>query len=144
MMMFGLPPEPYGAATMERRPRKADDRPSPSEREMLWPADVERALGPELLERLYGDVPRRTRLRVEEVCRRLRCSDEHVRQLIETGSLDAVDISLQTASVPCWRVYRYSVVRWLFRREFGPECQAPRTDMTRDDLERCQATARKL
>ena len=138
--MFGAPSVPCGDA----RPRRADDRPAPAEREMLWPADLAERLGAELLERLYGDVPRRTRLRVDEVCRRLRCSDEHVRHLIEAGSLDAVDISVPAASVPCWRVYRYSLVRWLFRREFGPQAESPRSDMTGNDLARCREAARRL
>ena len=140
--MFGLEPEAFTAVAT--RPRKADDRPAPSERENVWPHDLAGEVGEELLERLYGDVPKRTRLRVDEVCRRLRCSDEHVRQLIDTGSLDAVDISLPTASVPCWRVYRYSLVRWLFRREFGAAAESPRSDMPAGEMERCRRAARAL
>ena len=140
--MFGAPAVLLGAG--EAKPRKADDRPSPSERELLWPSDLAAHLGPELLERLYGDLPRRTRLRVDEVCRRLRCSDEHVRHLIEAGSLDAVDISVPSASLPCWRVYRYSLVRWLFRREFGPQAESPRNDLTTADQARCMAFAKTI
>lgn len=139
--MFGAPATVPGR---ELRTRRADDRPAPAERELLWPSDMAAALGTPLLERLYGDMPRRTRLRVDEVCRRLRCSDEHVRHLVEAGSLDAVDISVPTASVPCWRVYRYSLVRFIFRREFGPQAESPRANMPADDLERCMAFARTI
>ncbi len=141
LTMFGAPER---VALEGRRPRRADDRPAPSEREMLWPRDLVEGLGAEMLEGLYGDVPRRTRLRVDEVCRRLRCSDEHVRHLIEAGSLDAVDISVPEASVPCWRVYRYSLVRWFFRREFGPQAEAPRSDMPRGEQKMCMEMARRL
>jgi hypothetical protein len=140
--MFG-PPETLNQEAAAR-PRRADDRPAPSERELIWPSDLAEELGSELLERLYGDIPRRTRLRVDEVCRRLRCSDEHVRHLIEAGSLAAVDISVPNASVPYWRVYRYSLVRWLFRREFGPQAESPRGDLTRADQERCMEFASTL
>lgn len=141
MTLFGTPETVCPAA---RRTRRADDRPAPAERELLWPADLADEIGQEILERLYGDLPRRTRLRVDEVCRRLRCSDEHVRHLIEAGSLDACDISVPEASVPCWRIYRYSLVRWLFRREFGPQAESPRADLPDPDLARCMTVAARL
>lgn len=141
LTIFGAPERIDPSA---RRPRRADDRPAPAERELLWPADLAQNIGIETLEILYGDLPRRTRLRVDEVCRRLRCSDEHVRHLIEAGSLDACDISVPEASVPCWRVYRYSLVRWLFRREFGPQAESPRSDLPEPDLNRCMAVAARL
>ena len=125
--MFG-PPEDLSSYS-EARLGRQDDAPVPCERENLWPSDLVGVLGVPLLERLYGDVPRRTRLYCRELCRRLRCDSQHIANLRQAGSLDATDISTPGAMVPEWRYYRYSVVRWLFGRDFGDaptRCNLPR------------------
>ena len=135
--LFG-PPEAVGA---DEEGRRRDDAPVPCERELLWPADLARDLGPELLERLYGDIPRRTRLNMPEVCRRLRCAHTHVYDLIACGSLDATDDSVPTAQRPNYGIYRYSLVSWLFHREFV--ARQTRCGMPSEDLERCLAAAER-
>jgi len=127
--MFG-PPEPAESRPTDR-PGRCDDAPVPSERELLWPAELVDLLGPNLLERLYGDIVRRTRLTVKEVCRRTRHDSNHVYRLIDAGALDAVDLGLGDTQRD-WRVYRYSLVRLLFKREFrdhGSRCNLPAADM---------------
>lgn len=129
--MFG-PPERTDQMTDTQRMR--DDAPVPSERELLWPAPHVEILGPDLLERLYGDLPRRTRLTVPEVCRRLRCGHSHVYELKEAGSLDGTDYRHPAATQQALTVYRYSLVRFLFSREFIEDtnrCGLPRADMDR-------------
>jgi hypothetical protein len=138
--MFG-PPEPvtsYPAGMSGRH----DDAPCASERELLWPSDLVRLLGKDLLERLYGDLPFRTRLHVREVCRRLRCDSQHVYNLHAEGSLDAVDIATPAASRAEWRFYRYSVVRFLFAREFRDN--ATRASLPKVDLDRIAAAVAEL
>lgn len=129
LTMFG-PPEDVSSYPADARYR--DDAPVPCERENLWPADLAELLGPELLERLYGDVPRRTRLTVPEVCRRMRCGHTHVYDLIEVGSLDATDDRYPQATRPNYGIYRYSLVRLLWTREFvqnQTRCNLPAADM---------------
>lgn len=92
--------------------------PMPWERENLWPKLLAEMIGVEALEALWGDVPRLTRLRVEQVCRRLACDSNTIYRLIEAGELDATDIGVGRHKAT-WRVYRYSLVWFLFRREFG-------------------------
>lgn len=131
--MFG-PPEDvdnYGP-----RRGRCDDQPVPWERENLWPADLARDLGQDLLEKLYGDIPRKTRLHVREVCRRLVCDSNHVYNLIDVGALDAADIGAGSSKAE-WRVYRYSVVRFLFNREFRDG--RTRADVTPAEFERIEA-----
>ena len=127
--MFG-PPEPVESYPEGRR--FADDAPVPSERELLWPADLAELLGTDLLERLYGDIPRRTLLTRGEVCRRGRIQHTQFHTLIHEGSLDAVDMSAQSSSQPYYRVYRYSLVRLRFAREFvsaQTRCNIPTADL---------------
>lgn len=130
--MFG-PPEPLG--NLPKKVQMQDDAPVPAERELLWPWDLVKVLGPELLERLYGDIPRRTKLTVPETCRRLRCQKTHVYDMISDGVLDATDTRSPTALQPYYRIYRYSVVRWEFIREFVIE--AHRCNLPPTDLDRC-------
>jgi hypothetical protein len=94
-----------------------------------------------LMERLYGDVPRRTRLKIGEVCRRLRCDRNTVhRHIYDTHELAAVDVGTGN-EMPTWRVYRASLVLFLVRREFGAEYT--RTDAQTDDaLRMSRAIAR--
>lgn len=136
--LFG-PPEPVDSYPQGSCGR-GDDLPVPAERELLWPADLAERLGPALLERLYGDIPRRTRLHVREVCRRLRCDSEHVYNLRRAGSLDSVDISSPEAEQRReWRFYRYSLVRWLFNREFRDSAhhgEGGRSNLTPEDMQR--------
>jgi len=133
--MFG-PPEAVSSYPENRRGR-CDDAPVPCERENLWPADLVRILGADLLERLYGDIPRRTRLYTLEVCRRLRCDSNTVYRHLEQGSLDGTDISTPDATKAEWRTYRYSLVSLLFNREFRD--QRTRADLAADDLSRIEA-----
>lgn len=137
--MFG-PPE--DVTHLSARDRIKDDAPVPSERELLWPADLVELLGPELLERLYGDIPRRTRLTIAEICRRLRCGHSHAYNLITEGSLDATDARNPNAQQPYLGIYRYSLVRFCFNREFIQ--QRLRGNLPPEDLDRCVAAAEKL
>lgn len=136
--MFG-PPEKVS----DKDPRRyADDAPVPCERELLWPTPHVEALGVDLLERLYGDLPRRTRLTVPELCRRFRRGHTHVYDLIESGALDALDDRHPESSQNAYTVYRYSVVRFLFNREFIEN--ATRAGLPKADLEKCMKLAEQL
>ena len=141
LTLFG-DPEPVGSYGRDLRGR-GDDLPAPCERELLWPACLVEALTSDgathdeaaaLLERLYGDLPRRTRLRTDEVCRRLRCDSNVVYRHRESGDLPAVDVSAGTGIQPEWRFYRAGLVLFLASREFGPV--PTRTDAARDDAQR--------
>jgi excisionase family DNA binding protein len=57
-------------------------------------------------------IPNKPRLNMAEVCAALGCSDNHVRHLIEEGSLIAIDVSCQGCR-PNWRIERESVVQFL-------------------------------
>lgn len=147
-LLFGgtEPATSYGSNVRGR----GDDIPVACERELLWPACLMDALAADglsveaataLMERLYGDVPRRTRLKIGEVCRRLRCDRNTVhRHIYDTHELAAVDVGTGN-EMPTWRVYRASLVLFLVRREFGPEYT--RTDAQTDDaLRMSRAIAR--
>lgn len=112
--MFG-PPEEVDTSTRKGR---CDWAPVPWERENLWPTKLIQAVGLEACEILWGDIPRHTRLTVEHVCRRLLCDGNTVYRLIESGALDVVDVGAGEKN-PLWRVYRYSFVWFLFRREWS-------------------------
>lgn len=99
---------------------RCDWAPAPWERENLWPKRLADALGPDTCEILWGDVPRHTRLQVEQVCRRLTCDSNTIYRLIEQGEFDAVNVGAGSTN-PAYRVYRYSVIWFLFRREFVDE-----------------------
>lgn len=137
--MFG-PPEDVTAIAPDARYR--DDAPVPCERELLWPAPHIEILGRDLLERLYGDIPRRTRLTVQEVCRRLRCGHTHVYDLIQAGSLDALDSRHPQATQNAWMIYRYSFARFLFNREFVDN--STRCGLPPGDLDKCLLLAETL
>lgn len=146
--LFGSP-EPVGSYGREIRGR-GDDLPVACERELLWPACLVEALtmGGEthdeatgILERLYGDLPRRTRLRTDEVCRRLRCDSNVVYRHRESGELPAVDVSAGAGQLAEWRFYRAGLVLFLAIREFGPV--PTRTDASRaDEIRLSRAVAR--
>lgn len=138
--MFG-PPEDLDA--ISPRAQLRDDAPVPGERQLLWPWDLVELLGEELLNRLFGSVIRRTRLRIDEVCRELRVDSEHVRRLIDAGSLDATDIRHPNATERAYRIYRYSLIRWLFKRDFILS-ESPRCNLPPADLDRCLAAADAL
>lgn len=150
-LLFGgtEPTTSYGSNVRGR----GDDIPVACERELLWPACLMEALAADglsaeaataLMERLYGDVPRRTRLKIGEVCRRLRCDRNTVhRHIYDTHELAAVDVGTGN-EMPTWRVYRASLVLFLVRREFGAEYT--RTDAQTDDafrMSRAIARVRK-
>ena len=137
--MFG-PPEPIENIPPAQRYR--DDVAHPCERQLLWPAPHADELGAALLERLYGDLPRRTRCTVPEVCRVLRMGHSHVYNLIEAGALDAIDGRHPQATQNCYMIYRYSIVRLLFNREFVENCT--RVNLPTEDLALCLRLADKL
>jgi hypothetical protein len=137
--MFG-PPE---SVESSHRSTVRDDAPVPCERQLLWPADLTEMLGPELLEMLYGNVIRRTRLRTDEVCRELRVDQDHVRRLIAAGSLDATDIRHPDSITHQYRIYRYSLIRWLFNRDFVHN-DFPRCNLPEADLQRCLNAAETI
>ena len=137
--MFG-PPE--DVAAMPEAYRYRDDAPVPCERELLWPMPHIEILGKDLLERLYGDLPRRSRLTMIEVCRRMRWGHTHVYDLIIAGSLDALDGRHPQATQNAWAIYRYSLCRFLFNREFVEN--STRCGMPRADLDKCLMLAEKL
>ena len=87
------------------------------DRQLLWPATLIHDLGESALVTLYGDLPMRPRLTVTEVSRALCCGCDHIYRLIESGLLDACDICQPGSSRPLYRVYRYSLVKFLFDRE---------------------------
>jgi hypothetical protein len=145
--MFG-PPE---SADSYPNGKRADDMPVPCEREVLWPSRLVAGLHSDpvraaaLLDRLYGDVPKRTRLRVAEVCRRLRCDSNVVYRLIDQGELSAVDASAGIKGVnPHFLVYRTSLVLFLFRREFWAVSVPTRTDLDPEDLVRVERFVTQL
>ena len=111
--MFGAA-EPVDQAKMRGR---CDWAPAPWERENLWPKRLADAVGADVCEILWGDVPRMTRLQVEQVCRRLAVDSNTVYRLIEQGEFDAVNVGAGSVN-PTYRIYRYSVIWFLFRREF--------------------------
>jgi hypothetical protein len=137
--MFG-PPEPMENLSPAARYR--DDAPVPCERELLWPEPHAQGLGADLLETLYGDIPRRTRLTVQEVCRRLRRGHTHIYELIEAGALDATDDRHPMARQAAYTIYRYSLVRFLFNREFVQN--ATRGGLPPEALDKCLALADRL
>ncbi len=137
--MFG---DPEDIDSYPERDRLRDDAPVPSERELLWPEDLAQLLGAELLEKLYGDIPRRSRLTVKEVCRRCRIQKSHCYELVDIGSLDASDVSNPNATKEYVRIYRYSVVTWLFSREFI--LAQTRSGIPAADLDRCLDAAKQL
>jgi excisionase family DNA binding protein len=87
------------------------------DREVLWPPELVKKVGVDTLQSLYGDIPGRTRLHIDEVARRLRCSDRHVRNLLQSGDLGGSNVGVKGARAQ-WRIYRESLIRWLFEREF--------------------------
>jgi excisionase family DNA binding protein len=123
--MFG-PPEQVDTTGIKGR---CDWEPVPWERENLWPSKLVAAIGADTCETLWGDIPRHTRLSVEQVCRRLLCDGNTIYRLIEQGELDTVDIGAGRTN-PAWRVYRYSLVWFLFRREWLENDTRPNSDKT--------------
>jgi len=88
------------------------------EREVMWPPCV-LELSFEDRMKLFGDVPRRTRLKVQEVCRRLHCDSNTVYRHIETGDLVAANIAPAVSVRPAYRIYRWSLIELLWRRLEG-------------------------
>lgn len=145
--LFGAP-EPADSYPAKGR---GDDLPVPCERELLWPSKLVAGLHADpaeavaLLERLYGDIPRRTRLRVDEVCRRLRVDSNTVYRLIEQGDLSALDAGSGQERAH-YAVYRTSLVLFLFRREFWSPAVPTRTDIDAQDMariEKCVSALRR-
>ena len=61
-------------------------------------------------------IPKKQTLRVDEAADLLGCSKEHVRRLIEEGSLQAVNIQCKGAAKPTHRVLQTSVVQFVNER----------------------------
>ncbi len=134
--MFG-PPEPVESLSPKAQIR--DDAPVATERQLLWPCDLAELVGADVLEYLYPTVHKQTRLRMDEACRDMRVSDEHVRHLVEDGSLDATDERRATSTQPSYRIYRYSVIKWLFNREFV--ASQTRCNINQKALNKCLTAA---
>ena len=62
------------------------------------------------------EVPEKPSLRPDEVARLLGCSKEHIRHLIEDGSLDAMDVRCAGTGKPAHRIIQTSVVRFMKNR----------------------------
>lgn len=105
---------------------RKDDAPCPQERETLWPAPELCPLPLDQLEARFGKITRRTRLTIPETCAALACTSARVRELIEEGHLDATDMRGEQSKQPAYRVYRYSVVLYLYRRADRGGHPAPR------------------
>lgn len=114
--MFGPPEDLSNTEQPNGKPR--DDAPVPWERENLWPTELVELLGVDALEELYGDVTRRTRLTKDEVCRRGRIAHTQFYDLVNEGSLDAGDWRSADSNQPYYRIYRYSLILFMFNREF--------------------------
>jgi len=105
---------PAGQAT--HRHGRGDAMRVANEKEVLWPPEVmhldetQRVL-------LFGDIPRETRLSVRQVCRRLGCDSNTVTRRIQSGELVAANIG--TEKRPCYRVYRWSLVRHIYKQLEG-------------------------
>lgn len=56
-------------------------------------------------------------LRPDEIMPILGCSDKHVRNLVEDGSLTAVDIKCKFCRKPSLRISRASLVEFIERRK---------------------------
>lgn len=63
------------------------------------------------------DVPEKPSLRMDEVAMLLGCSKEHVRHLIEEGSLTAVDVRCVGTSRPAHRIVQASLVAFVQKRK---------------------------
>jgi hypothetical protein len=133
--MFGPPEDVENCDTNRGR---CDDKPVPWERENLWPKDLVACLGVDLLEELYGDIPRFTRLHVKQVCRRLKCDSNLVYEHLQMGSLDGTEIGADGAERGTWRVYRYSLVSFLFNREFRDGRSRGDVSLSPNDLDRIE------
>jgi len=70
---------------------------------------------------LINAIPKKERLRCDEAARIIDCDVDHVYDLIQDGSLDAIDIRGKGASRALYRVYTASVRRFLDSRRVGAE-----------------------
>lgn len=61
-------------------------------------------------------VPDKPTLRMDEVAKLLGCSCEHVRHLIEEGTLEAIDIKSFGARKPAHRVMQASLLKFMRNR----------------------------
>ncbi len=96
---------------------KRDDDKVPWERENLWPQDLIASLGLPYLESKYGHIERRTHLNHKEVRAALGDSKAKIEAMIESGELDATDMSQKGSRRTYYKVYRYSVVSYLERQQ---------------------------
>ncbi len=108
----------------------------------IWPDPHLSVLGQSLLEKLYSHIPARVMITVAEAVELMRCSRHHIHHLIEDAALDAVDTRRPGAAYASYLIYRYSVVSWLFEREFVSG--ATRAGLAPSDLDRCVALADRL
>jgi hypothetical protein len=84
----------------------------------IWPAS---ASGLDAQERtlLFGDLPARPKLFVWEVAHHLCCSSDLVYDMIDDGTLDAINVARRDAGRPDYRVMRYSLVDLVLKRREG-------------------------
>ncbi len=87
-----------------------------NEREVMWPPEVMH-LSVKMRTMLFGDIPKATRLTVKQVCRRLKCDSNTVLRRIAVGDFIAANIG--TINRPCYRVYRWSLVLYLYHQLEG-------------------------
>ena len=87
-----------------------------NEREVMWPPEVMH-LDLKMRMMLFGDIPKQTRLTVKQVCRRLKCDSNTVLRRIAGGELIAINIG--TTNKPCYRVYRWSLVLYVYHQLEG-------------------------
>ena len=65
-------------------------------------------------------LPNKPTLRMDETRTVLSCSREHVRHLIEDGSLNAVDVRLKGMTKPAYRIIRESLIQFIEKRRTIP------------------------
>ena len=110
--LFAMPQPSAGCHAKGRQ----DFQPVANEREIMWPPEVMHLSIEERL-LLFGDIPKETRLSVKQVCRRLKCDSNTVHRHIHSGNLVAANIG--TKAAPCYRVYRWSLIKHLYQQLEG-------------------------
>ena len=68
----------------------------------------------------WPGIPDKLTMRIDEVMNALSCSDEHVRHLIEDGSLNAVDVRAKGMTKPAYRIMRESLINFIQKRKTIP------------------------
>lgn len=124
--LFDFPAAPPPVRAPRAALAKSTDRPRgrrdnelvAGELEVLWPPCI-RHLSEEDKVLHFGDIPRNTRLTVQQVCRRLNCDSNTVYRYIDTGVLRAINIAPPTSTQPTYRIYRWSLIEHIYRHIEG-------------------------